>query len=501
VITEKLNPARIAVVAVFALTCLGLMLYLWNAFGGPVPLKPKGYRLTIALPEADLLSTQADVRISGVSVGRVVSTERATSATDPNRKDAILEIDPAYAPLHGDVKAIIRRKSLAGEEYLELTPGTRTATAIPDGGRLANANVATSVEIDEVLRLFDAPTRRRFGQWLQAQSTSIDGRGAALNAAFGNLPGFEEDLTRVLTVLDRQRGAVQAAVSNTGEVFAALGQQKGALRGLITNGRRATDAFAQQSQAFADTWKALPTFEKESQRLLHRAERFRINADPVLTALRPGFREFSAAMQPVPTAAKELNGLLHGVDGVTKAGAKGVPAATQFFGQVQSLTREFVPFLEQVQPVLDYVGLNADSLSVLVANLSAATQPTTPGFGSSTPLHYARALAILDPSMLAVHQHHRLPTSRANAYPSGTPRFSASQPPTVLDDTSCGPLVWPTLGPADPAAGMDTTLLERIRQYALNGDHPVAPPCLLQQTPGGRFPHVQALSHTSGGTP
>src|SRR3954452_18351326 len=96
-------------VAAFALVCFGLMLWLWNAFGGAVPLKPKGYRVVIALPEADLLAEQADVRISGVSVGRVVRTERAKG----NRKDAVVEIDAAYAPLRRDVRATIRRKSLA----------------------------------------------------------------------------------------------------------------------------------------------------------------------------------------------------------------------------------------------------------------------------------------------------------------------------------------------------------------------------------------------------
>jgi phospholipid/cholesterol/gamma-HCH transport system substrate-binding protein len=500
VVTQPLNTARLVVVTVFALTCFGLMLYLWNAFGGPVPLKPKGYRVTIALPEADLLTEQADVRISGVSVGRVVSTERTTSSTDPNRKDAVVQIDPAYAPLHGDVKAIIRRKSLAGEEYLELTPGSRRAPAVPDGGRLANANVAPSVEIDELLRLFDPPTRRRIGEWFQAQGASIDGRGAALNAAFGTLPGFEEGLTSLLTTLNRQSAALQAAVRNTGEVFGALGERRDALHGLIVNGRHATDAFAAQSRSFAETWRALPAFEHESRRLLDRAERFRRNADPVISALRPGFREFSATLPEAQALAPDLKGFITGVDGVTKAGGRGLPAARRFVDEARPLAREFVPFLAQFAPILDYVSPNADALSTLVANLAATTQPVTAGFGTDEPLHYARAVPLLNPTSIARYPEHRLSTNRSNAYPSATPRFGAGRPPTVFDTANCGPLVWPKLGPADPAAGVDETLIERIRHFAFNDDQPVAPPCVLQQTPGGtQFPRVQALSRTPGG--
>jgi hypothetical protein len=42
--------ANILVIVLFALSCFGLLLFLWESFGGPVPLKPKGYRVTVQLP-------------------------------------------------------------------------------------------------------------------------------------------------------------------------------------------------------------------------------------------------------------------------------------------------------------------------------------------------------------------------------------------------------------------------------------------------------------------
>jgi phospholipid/cholesterol/gamma-HCH transport system substrate-binding protein len=495
--TQPLNPARIFVVVTFSLTCFCLMLYLWNAFGGSVPLKPKGYRVTVALPEADLLATQADVRISGVTVGHVISTRGGGSSSDPNRKDALLQIDPQYAPLHGDVKAIMRRKSLAGEEFLELTPGNRSTPAIPDNGRLPNANVAPSVDFDEVLRTFDPATRRRLGEWWQAQAASIDGRGSDLNAALGTLPQFETGITQVLTTLNRQNAALRAAVANTGTVFDALSTQQAALHGLVTNGKRATDAFAQQSQAFADTWRALPTFESESRKLLARAEAFRQNADPVISRLRPGFRALGPAAQEVQAIAPDLKGFVQGVDGVTKASVKGLPAARAFFDDVRPFTREFVPFLDQLAPLLGYLAPNIDTLSALVADATAATQPTTAGFGrDGALLHYVRAAVALNPATLATFRQHRLSSNRANPYADGSPRFSATQPLTVFDTANCGPVTWPQLGPADPAAGLTQALRDQIWHFVYNDGQAVAPPCVLQPTP---YPHVQALSHTPQG--
>ena len=43
---------RIAAMVVFALSCFGLLLFLWLAFGGPIPLKPQGYRFQASFAEA-----------------------------------------------------------------------------------------------------------------------------------------------------------------------------------------------------------------------------------------------------------------------------------------------------------------------------------------------------------------------------------------------------------------------------------------------------------------
>src|ERR671910_3457989 len=95
---QKAAPSfgRIALMVGFALSCLGLVLFLWLAFGGPGPLKPKGYRVTASFAEASQLATEADVRISGVPVGKVKTIE-----ADPRsgRSVVTMELRARYAPL------------------------------------------------------------------------------------------------------------------------------------------------------------------------------------------------------------------------------------------------------------------------------------------------------------------------------------------------------------------------------------------------------------------
>src|SRR5213082_3406522 len=89
---------RLLIMVGFALSCFGLLLFLWLAFGGPVPLQPRGYRFTASFAEATQLAKEADVRISGVSVGKV-----KTIQTEPDgRSLALIQIDDKYAPIPKD---------------------------------------------------------------------------------------------------------------------------------------------------------------------------------------------------------------------------------------------------------------------------------------------------------------------------------------------------------------------------------------------------------------
>ena len=95
---QKEGPSvgRIMAMVVFALSCFGLLTFLWISFGGSVPLKPKQYELTVNFPEATTLAEAADVRIAGVPVGKVRSKRLDKKG---NRKKVVLRIKPKYAPL------------------------------------------------------------------------------------------------------------------------------------------------------------------------------------------------------------------------------------------------------------------------------------------------------------------------------------------------------------------------------------------------------------------
>jgi len=245
-IKQAPSIGRILTMVAFGLSCFGIVVFLWLSFGGSVPLQAKGYRVNVKFPEATQLAREAEVRISGVRVGKVKSVE---ADRESGFTDTVLEIESRYAPIPTDTQAVLRQKTLLGETFVELSPGASAGNErrIADGGTLPTGQVGETVELDEILRTFDPVTRRRFSVWLDQQGRAVEDGGEELNAALANLTPFAEETDKVLEVLRTQSGATRSLVRDTGVVFEALTERQGQLRQLIVNSNRLWETTARRA--------------------------------------------------------------------------------------------------------------------------------------------------------------------------------------------------------------------------------------------------------------
>jgi virulence factor Mce-like protein len=479
---------------VFALSCFGLLLFLWLAFGGAVPLKPKGYRFTSSFAEATQLSTEADVRISGVPVGKVktIEPDRRTG-----RSIVVIELESRYAPIPSNARAILRQKTLLGETYVELTPGSPDAPPVPEGGRLAATQVADTVQLDEILRTFDADTRAAFQTWMQEQARGIGGYGRDLNDALGNLAPFAEDTARLVDILNKQEGAVTSLVSNTGVVFEALTERDGQLRSLIENSNRVFAATASRDAELKEAFIALPTFERESDLTLQRLAEFAEDTDPLITQLRPAARELSPTLQDLGALSPDLEALFRELNPLIVASRTGFPALERVLEDARPLIGQLDPAMRQIEPILEFIGLYKAELTAFFANTVAATQAK-----DTSGVHYLRTTNPLNPENLAVYPR-RIGTNRPNPYakPGNFNQLQSGLP--VFENRHCGAGV-PTVSnvpalPLPPVVGdlVPPDLLNRVIQYAFAGQPGGGPaaPCRPQGSYdfGGevtQYPHV-----------
>ena len=404
---------KLLVMVLFALSCFGLLLFLWLSFGGPVLLKPKGYRFHVAVPEATQLGLEADVREAGVTVGKVRG--KSIDPKHPNRTIATIELDRKFAPIAQDARVILRQKTLLGETYVELTAGTRDTPRVPEDGWLPDARVKKTVELDEVIQALDPETRRSFQTWQQSLARAVNARGTDLNDALGNLPAFADDGTDLLRVLDLQRGAVSRLIRNTGVVFGALTQNEAQLRNLITGSARVFDATSRRQEALAQTFRIFPTFLDESKATFKSLESFSRSTDPLVRELQPGVRELPPTLRDVRALAPDLQAFFRNLDPLIAASKRGLPALRQTLDGLNPTLGKLQPFLEQLNPILEWLEYSQRTTADFISNGAGALADTVPTSTPDEVGHYLRQFGPKGPETVAMYPN-RPANSRGNAY-------------------------------------------------------------------------------------
>ena len=475
--TKPPTVTRILIAVGFTISCFGLALFLWLAFGGPIPLKPEGYRFTVPLHEATQLAQESDVRISGVSVGKVKSVE----LSDEGYADATIELDSAYAPIPDDTRAVLRSKTLLGESYVELSPGSQEAESLPEGGSLAPAQVAESVQLDEIFRTFDPRTRAAFQDWMQGQAAAFRGRGDDFSVAIASLPSFADQTDRLLRLLDSQDVALSSFVRDGGETFGALTERSGQLRGTIENSAEVFATTAERNQELADIFRIFPTFLRESRATLTRLEQFAVDTDPVVVGLRPTARELTPTLLEVQRLAPVLDTFFTGLLEATAVGPRGLKATRNLLdSDLPPILEGFDPWLADFNAILKVFGMYKLELTSLVANVAAASNgiffdPTLNKSSSTTcaPRHPSPPRRSR-PIRTACGSRAQTPTSSPAGsldVPTGLASFETRHCTTgleaFLDPTSpTNPAFTSHVG-GDPADAQ--TFFDRLQKYAFSG--------------------------------
>ncbi|MFI4993169.1 MAG: MlaD family protein [Solirubrobacterales bacterium] len=497
---------NILVIVLFALSCFGLLLYLWESFGGSLPLKPKGYRMTVAFPHTLALAEQSDVRIAGVNVGHVITLKLGKDG----RTHATLELSSQYAPVRSDMHAIARQKTLLGETYVQLIPqgNGHEGPFLADGGQLPDSQVEPSVTLDGVLSALDAKTRRAFQVWQQSVAEGINGHGEEINADFATLDPFVEHANRLVGILASQEGAVTAVVHNTGVVFNALASRDHQLEGLISSSERTFHAAAEESQAWADAFRAFPAFEKGSRVALKELDNFANDANPWYDQFRAAEIQLAGLTAQAKTFAPAFDSFLTGVGPLTKAAKTGLPTVSKQLNLFVPLLENFRPVLHNFDPFLQYAGEYVPEVQAFFANFTASTgahDTNSNDSAAGVQQHYLRTMQALAPQGLAVYSK-RIGTDRANPYykPGAFSGLGSGLP--VFSSSSCANSAPSVSGP--PNATVSQPIIEQLIELhvanAPESPNAVPAPACLQQSPftfngqSGQFPHVVYSASTPG---
>jgi len=421
----------------FTLSVAALLMFLWVSFGGTLPLRPEGYRFKADFPEAALLVKEADVRMAGVNIGKVKDKElgpggRTTRVT--------IELDHRFAPIGRDARAVLRQKSLLGETYVEITPGSPGDKKLPDGGTLPDTSVDQSVQLDEVFRVFDPPTRRAFQEWLHEAGIATSGTFARdFNDSLGNAAPFFTGGADLLRPLAEQEVALRRVFRDTGRVFTAVSREDDNLRGLITGGEATFGALASRDQALADTFQIFPTFLRETRATVNRLESFARNTDPLVRDLREPARDLAPTLRDLGDLSPDLETLFNHIHPLVRASRTGVPAATRFLRGAEPVLEATHVFMPELNPILSYLSFARVQLAQFITVGGAALAGNGEGGyqGSGGAEHYLPQIAIIDGRSLG-RRTSRPPWDRGNSYVAPN-AYDRAIPLGAIESFDCRP--------------------------------------------------------------
>ncbi len=246
----------------FTAICLGIMQFLAINIGQPVPFT-HDYTVHGIFSDADGIPTAADVRVSGINVGKV--TEITHDPRYPAETVVAIQINDTTAiPIYSNGYAMVRPKTLLGEKYIELTVGNSAkGEAIADGGFLPPAQTGKDVSNDEIFNSFDAATRDQQRQVLQALDAATQGRATSVQNILPQLQSVLANLDPLARLYERDQPQVDQIFLNLNTILKTLADEHVQLADVFHQGNIALGAVAQKNQALTTTLQEASNFATE----------------------------------------------------------------------------------------------------------------------------------------------------------------------------------------------------------------------------------------------
>ena len=414
-VTQAPRRSALLIAIAFALSCVGLMIFVWTQFGGTIPFAPQGYQVRALFGETGLLVPGADVRISGVNVGRVTAVSRRGSGSL-----VTIDVEQRYAPVPADTRAILRQKTLLGEAYVELSPGSSTRAKLRDGAMLPRSQVAQTTQLDQVLGTFGQPTQRNLSEFLSGSASSLAGRTEALSSTLGNLDPAVTELQEVFSALDGQRADLAGLLRNGATVLRTLGDRSNDLQSLIRAGDAVFSATAHRNAALRATLDRLPPFLAGLRVTLNEAGHTLSVAGPSVSSLQRSAPLLRPALSDVISLSGPALVLLHQAPRLLHDALRALPAIAAFNNAFHPALDALLPAVRQITPVISFIGLYRQELVTAMANLAASLEAQAPAQTNGYPdppgsASYLRAISVVG-NETPFGQSIREPTNRDNPY-------------------------------------------------------------------------------------
>lgn len=268
----------------------------WQATNG-LPGQPT-YVVNVEVPSANRVIDNNEVRIAGVRVGRVAGVRAvpapAGAGSSPYAR-ITLKLEPRLRPLTAKTRVKIRPASVLGATYVDLVPG-RDGPPVPEGGTIPQSQASETVELTDLLDVFDRSTSRNLQRAVTTMAGGVAGRGDDLGETVSSLSRLMGPLSDVTENLAAPRTRLGPFIRGYANTMAAVGPVADQLGELTGSGAQTFGAIGRARKALGETLDGFPASAEA--------------AIGALTRLRPALEGLSVLAADLEPAAARLPGTL-----------------------------------------------------------------------------------------------------------------------------------------------------------------------------------------------
>jgi virulence factor Mce-like protein len=291
----EIRRARGGFLALIALIALavGAAVIIGNGLRLNLPWQST-YTAKIAVDDAKGVAPgKQQVRISGLPVGKISKAELIDG-----HPVLTITLKGKYAPLYRDARLRLRPKTPLDDLYLNVeSRGHKSAGKLGGSDILAAERTRTPVDIGRVLNTFNADTRTRMEQAIDALGRGLPDHGADFRATLVKLAPFLYSAQRLTHETAIRRGATRRLIHNFGLMTAELGRRDTQLRRLVRGGASTFTSLAQSDRQLSQLLVDFPPTLRQLQSSFAVLRSTADELDPAFDALQPAARALPAGLE------------------------------------------------------------------------------------------------------------------------------------------------------------------------------------------------------------
>ncbi|GAB3077957.1 MlaD family protein [Nocardioides zeae] len=362
---RSLRLRGLVVVGVIVGICVVGFLRFWSSAGGTLPWDDDTYRVSFTTTDVKNLQPAGEVRIAGVKVGTIASTEiEGGSAT------VTLDLDRDVAPLHEGVTVRVGVKSVIGQSFVAVEDGD--GPELDDGARLAADAVVPAVDIDEVVATFDPETRASLADALTSLGASTDGTSEQLSAVMAGLGDLGREGYTAVDAVAAQGEDLRLLVSDATTILDALDTGRSDLTTLVGDAQTVTQTVAGQREDLEATMRALPGLMASADTALGTLGGLGEDLSPVATSLSAAAPDLGIASQDLPAVTEQLRALLPFMDSALGRADETLTPVPELAANLSAIAPDVDVLLRDVNPMVDYLSPYATDIGTFFGNFGSS---------------------------------------------------------------------------------------------------------------------------------